>query len=553
MTIDLCRSGNDDETGVVEDSVSPNQDLLYMPKRSHVCLVRRVIPTLALLLLSLVLPSCSGSSSSSSTSLNQGGGGTTPGNPVGANLTLISSDPYTVGPGQHATEVEPHMLANGATLVAAFQTGRIIPGGATNIGWATSTDGGKTWTHGFLPGLTTGEGSGPYDAASDPVVAYDAKHGVWMIASLPLSATLHPPAVVVSRSTDGGMTWQSPISVVPSAPSSDKNWIVCDSWSSSPDYGNCYTEWDDPSNSDEIFMSTSTDGGITWGPATPTANGATGIGGQPLVQPNGNVVVPIETFISQTAANMSAFSSSNGGATWSAPVTISGIQFHADAGHIRSGPLPSAIEDGAGTIWTVWEDCRFRSGCSTNDLVYSISSDGVNWSAVTRIPIDDVSSSVDHFIPGIGIDPATSGASAHVALHYYYYPQSNCDASTCELFVGYIASANGGSTWSNPTPMTGAMLLSWLPQSQNGLMVGDYIATAFTNGVPHGIFAVAQASSGTTFNEAMYTAQGLTVSPAGYQRSSKGDKVLHSLSDRIEKETPEKGVPPQRRARRNSK
>ena len=60
------------------------------------------------------------------------------------------------------------MLANGSTLVAAFQTGRIAPGGATDIGWATSTDGGTTWTHGFLPGLTTGEGSGPYDAASDP-------------------------------------------------------------------------------------------------------------------------------------------------------------------------------------------------------------------------------------------------------------------------------------------------------------------------------------------------------------------------------------------------
>ena len=37
-------------------------------------------------------------------------------------LTEISSDPFTVGPGQHATEVEPHVLANGATEVAAFQT-----------------------------------------------------------------------------------------------------------------------------------------------------------------------------------------------------------------------------------------------------------------------------------------------------------------------------------------------------------------------------------------------------------------------------------------------
>src|ERR1700734_99059 len=161
-------------------------------------------------------------------------------------LTHVSSDTFTVAPGQHATEVEPHVLANGSTEVAAFQTGRIAPGGATAIGWATSANGGTTWKHGFLPGLTVGNGSGPYDAASDPAVAYDAKHAVWMIASLPISNTSETPAVVVSRSTDGGFTWNDPVSVGPNVVSSDKNWIVCDSTSTSPYYGNCYVEWGNP-------------------------------------------------------------------------------------------------------------------------------------------------------------------------------------------------------------------------------------------------------------------------------------------------------------------
>jgi len=496
----------------------------------------------------LALAACGGSSSTS----------TQQGNPVGPNLIQVSSDPFTVAPGQHATEVEPHLLSNGATMVAAFQVGRIAPGGATDIGWATSTDGGATWTQGSLPGLTKGEGSGPYDAASDPAVAFDAKHNMWMIASLPLSSSSQTPAVVVSRSTDG-LNWGNPISVDPLAPSSDKNWIVCDSWPTSPHYGNCYIEWDYPNQSpvinDEIFMSTSTDGGLTWGPAIPTANLATGIGGQPLVQPNGTVVVPIEADV------MAAFLSSDGGTSWTAPVTISNIQFHLDAGGIRSGPLPSAVVDGGGTIWTVWEDCRFRMPCTTNDLVYSTSTDGVNWSAVTRIPIDDTSSTVDHFIPGIGIDPATSGTSAHVALHYYYYPQSNCSATTCQLFVGYISSANGGSTWNTPTTLTAAaMPLNWLANSQNGLMVGDYIATAFVNGVPHGVFAVAQKNNvsfgGTpTFKEAIYTAKGLSVTASARQLSSAHDKPLHNLSDKIEREVPEKGIipPSQRRSRRSAK
>jgi len=499
----------------------------------------------------LALAACGGSSSSSTE--------TQPGNPVGSNLIQVSSDPFTIAPGQHATEVEPHMISYGTTMVAAFQVGRIAPGGATDIGWATSTDGGATWTHGPLPGLTKGEGNGPYDAASDPVVAYDAKHNIWMIASLPLPSTLQTPAVVVSRSTDGGLTWGNPVGVDPLGAGSDKNWIVCDSWPNSPHYGNCYIEWDDTANRlqpDEILMSTSSDGGLSWGAPTPTSTLATGIGGQPLVQPNGNVVVPIET-----GGVMAAFVSTDGGVTWTSPVTISSIQFHADAGGIRSGPLPSAAVDGAGTVWTVWQDCRFRAKCSTNDLVYSMSTDGVSWSPVTRIPIDDTSSTVDHFIPGIGIDPTTSGAGAHIALHYYYYPQSNCTASTCQLFVGYISSANGGSTWSTPTTLTAApMPLSWLPNSQNGLMVGDYIATAFVNGVPHGVFAVAQTTSvskggGSTFNEAMYTAKGLTVTASGRQLSSAHDKPLHKFSDKIEREVPEKGIVPplRRRARRSAK
>jgi len=469
--------------------------------------------------------------------------------PTPPTLTQLSSDPFTIPPGQHATEVEPHMLANGTTLVSAFQTGRIVNGGATAIGWATSTDGGTSWTNGFLPGLTTGNGGGLYDAASDPAVAFDAKHDVWIIATLPISNTKETPAVVVSRSTDGGFTWDNPVSVGPNVASSDKNWIVCDSNSGSPFYGNCYVEWDNPDTGDGIQMSTSSDGGLTWSAAVGTSSRAFGIGGQPLVQPNGTVVVPIET------NSMSSFTSTDGGNTWSKPVTISNIQTHTDAGGIRSGPLPTAAVDGAGTVWVVWEDCRFRSKCSTNDLVYSTSSDGVTWSTVTRIPIDPTTSTVDHFIPGIGIDPATSGATAHVAIHYYYYPKTSCTKSTCQLFVGYVSSHNGGTTWNAAVRLTGAMQLTWLPNSQNGLMVGDYIATVFNSGVPHGVFAVAAAKSGSTFNESMYTAQGLKVPETGPQFSSAGDKPLHKLSDVIEKERPEKGVvPPSKSAvKRSSK
>ena len=81
--------------------------------------------------------------------------------------TPIGSDPYTNSSSQHKTQVEPDSFGFGDTIVAAFQTGRFFDGGASNIAWATTTNGGATWTTGVLPGTTVYEG-GPYSRISDP-------------------------------------------------------------------------------------------------------------------------------------------------------------------------------------------------------------------------------------------------------------------------------------------------------------------------------------------------------------------------------------------------
>jgi Neuraminidase (sialidase) len=150
---------------------------------------------------------------------------------LAASLVQISSDPYTNTDSQHATQVEPDSFAFGSTIVTAVQTGRFFNGGASNINVATSTDGGATWVSTGLPGLTNNPppGGGTFDRVSDPVVAYDARHGVWMVSTLPLigrSSTVSPTAagVYTSRSTDGGLTWGNPIFVTGSnLQSPDKN------------------------------------------------------------------------------------------------------------------------------------------------------------------------------------------------------------------------------------------------------------------------------------------------------------------------------------------
>jgi BNR repeat-like domain len=480
----------------------------------------------------------SGSSNSSETNQQQ---------PPAVVLTRLSSDPYTNASSQHATEVEPDTFAFGSTVVSAFQVARISQGGGADIGFATTTDGGTTWSSGFLPGITIFQDGGSFSAASDAAVAYDAAQATWLISSLGLGATNH---VLVSRSLDG-ITWNGPIAVSTGG-DPDKNWIVCDNTASSPFFGHCYVEWDDVAAQDRIQMSTSTDGGLTWGAAQATANSATGLGGQPLVQPNGKVIVPI-LGISNT---MLAFSSSDGGTTWSSATIVADVTDHAEHGGLRSSPLLSAEIDSAGTVYVVWSDCRFRTNCTANDLVLSKSSDGVTWSRPARIPIDPTTSTVDHFIPGLAVDPATSGNSAHLGVAYYYYPTSNC-GSVCNMNVGFVSSQDGGSTWSAAEQLAGPMMTNWLPNTFSGRMVADYISTSYVNGKAIAVFAVAKTPNGNVFDQAIYTP---TMSPAqaGAHFSSAREKpVAHAKSDHgrrrfydLDHEHP---IPPRRRASRAAK
>jgi hypothetical protein len=408
-------------------------------------------------------------------------------------VTPVSHDPYTNTTAYHQTEVEPDTFSFGNTIVADFQVGRFNDGGSSNIGWSTSADGGTTWQNGFLPGTTIyANPPGPFQRATDPTVSYDPKHDVWLLTYLGSLANFGftGNSVLASRSTDGGLTWGNPVTIKQASgfQNFDASWSSCDQNAGSPFYGNCYAEWDDFGQGNPLHMSTSTDGGLTWTEAT-IPPGTSVIGGRPVSQPNGRVVMPIAN---GSETSIQSFVSTNGGVSDQGPVPVDSVGRHFEAGGLRTHMFPSADVDAGGTVYAIWHDCRFESGCSANDIVLTTSANGNSWTPTVRIPVDPIGSGVDHFMPGIAVEPGTSGATAHLAVTYYFYPDTNCTTGTCRLSYGFTESLDGGATWSAGLQVSGPFKLEWLPNTTQGYMVTDFSSVSWVTGGWQTVFAGAR-------------------------------------------------------------
>jgi BNR repeat protein len=404
----------------------------------------------------------------------------------------LSVDPYGNSDSQHETAVEPDSASFGSTVVAAFQVGRRANGAAANIGTAVSTDAGRTWQRSLLPATTANATPpGPEQAASDPSVAFDAVHGVWLVASLTLEDSFSH--VFVSRSTDG-KAWSAPVDAA-GGPTLDKEWIACDNGATSPFRGRCYLEYTDDDKNITVSQF-SNDGGLTWSAATR----ATGflVGTQPVVLPNGTLVVVAGDYSGEAAlaGSIVALRSTDGGATF-ARFTVSDLRA-AGNGPTRAIALPSVDADAAGTIYAVWHDCRFRPGCTRNDLVLSTSTDGQTWTAPARIPVPDTTDSpMSLFIPGLAADQAAPG---HLGLVYAFYA-SGSDT----LGIGFVQSRDGGRTWAGRVRLDAQPLqVTSLPRAEGGRMVGDYFSTSFAGDRVIPVFALAAPPLLGRFREAIF-------------------------------------------------
>ncbi|MEO8973677.1 MAG: sialidase family protein, partial [Ktedonobacteraceae bacterium] len=195
-------------------------------------------------------------------------------------------------------------------------------------GFYASLDGGTTWNHTCMNTLSGASGDG------DPGVGFDSA-GTAYITGID-TGTPDGSDIVFEKSTNGGTTWSAPaVAVKPlfAGGLTDKDWLWVDNNASSPRVNSLYvsvTQFDSSQTRTEISVSHSTNGGSTWktvGVDTEQQPSIIDQFSDVTTDKAGNVYVtwmrcPVSGTCSGVKASFLVSKSTDGGNTWSTPVTV---------------------------------------------------------------------------------------------------------------------------------------------------------------------------------------------------------------------------------------
>ncbi len=353
-------------------------------------------------------------------------------------VAVTSTSPYVNGcegaptvAAYAGAEVEPFVASDPVVpghLIGVWQQDRFPNGGSRGLRTAVSTDGGASWTTSAsqpkfsrCAGGTVANG-GDLERSTDPWVSIgpDRTGGsvAYQIADS-FNDTNPTNAILVSRSLDGGATWNDPVTVLRESGGrevsfafSDKESITADPIT--PCYA--YATWDrlvGPAGSSNAsasafehaqgyrgptWFSRTVDCGNTWEPARqmydPGQINQT-IGNQIAVLGDGTLINTFDLIYNHKNAkglrgeNIAVQRSTDKGLTWSTPIVVSegrSVPVTASDGvNLRTGDNIPDIAVRGNRVYLVWQDSRFTNG-ARNDIAISESlNGGLTWSAPVRV------------------------------------------------------------------------------------------------------------------------------------------------------------------------
>jgi hypothetical protein len=349
-----------------------------------------------------------------------------------------------------------------------------------------STDGGGTFTGVDLP-LPLPRTQQGFDFGSDPSLAFDSQGNAYysyIIVFFGKGGGINGTEMAVARASasDDYATWTATFFNLQTGEGqfNDKPMITVDT-TGGPHDGRIYVAWDNATgasssekNGNNVLLSFSDDGGVTFSRPVSVSGSFTGktggIGAQPYVASDGTLHVAWQDY---AHGQISDVSSTDGGATFSAPHRVAGVggfEFDPVAQGTRGAlvyPACGASPTAAGTLYCSYMD---DTSGGTKVFVAKSTDGGVTWPSVTQMPAGG-----DQFNQWLAVDP--SDGSVNVA----YYDTQQKDLPT--TLYTLARSTDGGASYAPqdvataPTDETGGVGVNL------GNQYGDYEGIAALNGV----------------------------------------------------------------------
>ncbi|HEU4758548.1 MAG TPA: sialidase family protein [Dehalococcoidia bacterium] len=377
-----------------------------------------------------------------------------------------------------------HLLAGSNDYFYRFNNSTFTRQAIVPTGFFTSFDGGETWIDGQIP-MRSGNGAG------DPSPAFDAKHGVALMAQLENTSGLGGPWVTqgdvsVSRSADGGVTWSQPITVMKGTGAGigpanqavfwDKEWLTVDNYAASPHYGRAYLTATRFLNGlhgsyaeSPIYLSYSDDGGRNWSQPQEISGSHPSCTVQ-SVPPFDTECDEDQNSVPEVAANGTLyvhFLNSQNDAAWEQDSDLDSqlmVVKSTDGGVTFSGPFPAVqLEDGLSDMpfsviqrQTVWgHQIRWNA-------IGNISVNPTNPDDVVIVFADRGAANPNASDPQYAGCFLTASGGLNIGSAPNYDP---CNAGPgADLNVYLVRSTNGGATWSGRTLIDdGGGASQWFP------------------------------------------------------------------------------------------